>query len=315
MPSKGGVTIPPGFLGRWSQQELALVKIYLESIDPLAMELADWSLVVDYLVQRYMPLEALLEEAEWLVTKAHLMGRVQAQIGIIEAGAAAAIAEALPGSIAAVEHMFAYSDAEQAILAYGREACCDAVVGLTEAMRHRIRRVVLDHQKRKLAGEEVSDTSLEADLFDKFDALNRDWRRIAVTEAGEMANQGVVSHMEPGTHVRRLEMYHGACGFCRSLDQRVFRVTTADDPKKDGENDVWPGKTNMGRSSAPSKRVGNDLVPRAPDERLWPAAGVQHPHCRGRWVPMAEDPPGADPAFTAWLRKRLDATRPVSGDE
>ncbi|MFL5900962.1 MAG: hypothetical protein ACJ75S_07155 [Solirubrobacterales bacterium] len=309
VPSKASVPIPPGFLGRWTQQELALVKIYLESINPLAMELEDWSLVIDFLVQRYMPLELLLEEGEWLATKAQLMGRVQAHTGTLEAGAASAIAEALPGTVAGAQAMFAYSDAEAAILSFGKESCCDAIVSLTEDMRHRLRRVVLDHQRRKLAGEEVTDQSLESQLFDKFDSLNRDWRRIAVTEAGEMANQGVIAHMDPGTHVRRLEMYHGACAFCRSLDGRVFRVTTPDDAEKDGEHDVWPGKTNMGRSSAPNRRVGNDLVPRAPGERLWPAAGVQHPHCRGRWEPMAEDPPGADKDFTSWLRKQLEAGR------
>jgi hypothetical protein len=227
VPSKASVPIPPGFLGRWTQQELALVKIYLESIDPLAMELEDWSLVIDFLVQRYMPLELLLEEGEWLATKAQLMGRVQAHTGTMEAGAASAIAEALPGTVAGAQAMFAYSDAEAAILSFGKESCCDAIVSLTEDMRHRLRRVVLDHQRRKLAGEEVDDKTLESQLFDKFDSLNRDWRRIAVTEAGEMANQGVIAHMDPGTHVRRLEMYHGACAFCRSLDGRVFRVTTA----------------------------------------------------------------------------------------
>lgn len=308
-PTKKSLPIPPGFLGRWSTDELGLVRIFLESIDPLAMELEDWSMLVDYLVQRYMPADQLVEEAEWLATKSHLMGRVQAHLGVIDPGVAVAIAEALPGAIAGVEKMFAYSDAERAILSYGREAACEAVVSLSETARHRIKRVVLDHMKRRLAGEEVSESGLQTALFDKFDSLNRDWRRIAVTEAGEMANQGVVSHLQPGSYVRRLEMYYGACGFCRALDGRVFRVTTADDKAKDGEHDVWPGKTNIGRSSAPNKRVGNELVPRAPDERLWPAAGVQHPHCRGRWEPMAEDPPGADPKFTEWLRKRLEATR------
>lgn len=303
------VPVPPGFLGRWTDQELALVKIYLESIDPLAMELDDWSMLIDFLVQRYMPLDQLLEEAEWLATKSNMMGRVQAHVGTIEPGVAAAIADHLPGTLKGVEKQFAYSDAERAILAYGKETCCDAVTSVSENVRHRIKRVVLDHQQRKLAGEEVSDSELQSELFDKFDSLNRDWRRIAVTEAGEMANQGVIAHMEPGSHVRRLEMYHGACAFCRSLDGRVFRVTTADDPEKDGQHDVWPGKTNVGRSSAPSKRVGNELVPRSPDERLWPAAGVQHPHCRGRWEPMAEDPPGADKAFTSWLRQRLEESR------
>ncbi len=309
VPTAKATPVPPGFLGRWSAEELALVRIFLESINPAAMELDDWSMLIDYLVQRYMPLEQMLEEAEWLAAKAQLMGRVQAHLGVIEPEAAAAIAEKLPGTVAGTAKMFSYSDAEAAILAYGKEHACDAVTGVSETVRHQIKRIVLEHEKRRLTGEEVSDSELEAALFDKFGQLNRDWRRIAVTEAGEMANQGVIAYLEPGSHVRRIEVYVGSCGFCKALDGRVFRVTTPDDPDKDGEHDVWPGKTNVGRSGSPMKRVGNELVPRLPDERWWPAAGVQHPHCRGRWEPMAEEPPEADKAFTAWLRKRLEETR------
>ena len=305
VPSQEAVPVPPGFMGRWSQDELALVRIYLENLSPAAMGIDDWSLAIDYVVQRYLPPDVLNEEAEWLAVKAHLLGRAQAVLGDASAGAVSAIAEAMPSTVHEAGIMFKFSDAAEAILEYGKARACDAVVSISESTRHRLKRVILDHEQKKLAGAPVSASTLQSKLFDEFDALNRDWRRIAVTEAGEMANQGVVASLPRDSRVRRIEQYRGACPFCRKLDGRVFRVTTADDPERDGDKDVWPGKTNVGRSASPRKRVGGELIDREPHEKWWAAAGTQHPHCRGRWEPMQAAQPGDDPDFAAWLRKRM----------
>ncbi len=309
VPAKDPVALPPGFKGRWTTDELDLVRIYLENIPPGEMTIDDWSLVIDYMVQRYLPQDALNEEAEWLAVKSNLMGRVQAHMGIAEAAVADAVAEALPSTVLEAGVMFRFSDAAEAILSYGKARACDAVEAVSEATRHRLKRVILDHEQQKLAGAPVTTTTLQSKLLEEFGQLNRDWRRIAVTEAGEMANQGVIASLPKGSEVRRLEMYNGACPFCKKLDGRIFRVTTADDENKDGDRDVWPGKTNVGRSSSPRKRSGNELIERLPSERWWAAAGTQHPHCRGRWEPIQSTQPGDDPEFSAWLRKHLGQTR------
>jgi hypothetical protein len=51
------------------------------------------------------------------------------------------------------------------------------------------------------------------------------------------------------------------------------------------------------------------LVARTPAELYWPAAGVQHPHCRGRWLALPDEsvPPGVDPDFAQWLKKESAA--------
>lgn len=305
VPAVGAVPAPPGFMGRWSRDELDLVRIYLESIPPGQMSLDDWSMTIDYMVQRYLPADALNEEAEWLAVKSNLMGRVQSHLGDIDAGVAAALAEALPSTVAEAGVMFKFSDAAESILAYGKARACDSVQAISDSARHRIKRAVLDHEQQRLAGAQVSDSTLQSKLLEEFGTLNRDWRRVAVTEAGEMANQGVIASLPLGSDVRRMEMYRGACPFCRKLDGRIFRVTTASDPDKNGDRDVWPGKTNVGRSASPRKRVGDLLVEREGHERWWAAAGTQHPHCRGRWEPVQATRPGDDPDFAAWLRKRM----------
>ena len=44
------------------------------------------------------------------------------------------------------------------------------------------------------------------------------------------------------------------------------------------------GKSNLGRSASPRKRVGGALVERLPAERWWIPAGPVHPNCRGFWA-------------------------------
>lgn len=296
---------PAAAAGAWSEQQIGLVRVYLEALAPEAFRLDDWGLLIDYLAQRYMPASALADEAQMLVARAAMMGRVEAYLDDLPAGAAATLLAAAPATVASLTSSFAFSDAAAAILEYARLRAADAVVGASEALRIGLRRTVLEHQQRRLAGDpSATPGSLEQSLFDRFGKFNRDWRMIAVTEAGEVCNQGVIASLPPDSLVRRLEQYHGACPFCRKLDGRVFRVTTADDPDKNGAADVWPGKTNIGRSAAPRKRVGDELVPRLPEERWWAAAGTQHPHCRGRWEPLKRLKPGQDPAFERWMMQK-----------
>ena len=141
-------------------------------------------------------------------------------------------------------------------------------------------------------------------MFDRFGEMNRDWRRIAITEAGENANQGLIASLPEGARVRRVEQYANACPFCRKIDGRVMTVVPDSSPEKDGDTMVWPGKTNIGRSAAPRKKTPEGLVDRLPSEMWWIAAGTQHPHCRGRWVVVQQDPVGDDP-FDQWMAEAL----------
>ena len=135
--------------------------------------------------------------------------------------------------------------------------------------------------------------------------MNRDWRRIAVTEAGENANQGLIASLQPGARVRRMEQYRGACPYCRKINGTVLTVVDAANKDKDGVTQVWVGKNNIGRSGAPRKRVGAELIPRLAAELWWVPAGTVHPHCRGQWHVLEGAKPGDDPSFQAWLDKHL----------
>lgn len=297
---------PAGAMRRWSPGELKLVKLYLELLPPERWSMDDHMMMVDYLVQRYLPEDDLRTESEWLSTRATLMGRVQSNMEDLSLKQADAVLAALPSTVPEAIDRFPMTRAQRSVLDFARIRSGEHITRLSDDARHRIRGVIAQHvENQQLQLPPAPGHDLQTKLLDQFAALNRDWRRIAVTEAGEAHNQGYVSSMKPGTHLKRLEQYQGACPFCRKIDGVVVEVVSPDAADKDPDSQIWPGKTNVGRSAAPRKRVGDMLVQREPDEMWWIAAGVQHPHCRGRWLPTIEDREGDDKEFGDWLRATL----------
>jgi hypothetical protein len=292
----------------WTPDELALVRLYLESLPITEYRLPDWGLVIDYLLQRYMPPTELHADGEWLAVRSTLMGRVQANLSKqIDVAKADAIMRALPLTVQAVQQSFDFSGNARLnnTLEYARLRCCDNVAQVTEAARHRLKTVIYDYQEQTFTGESPPAHALQTQLFDAFSTFNRDWRRIAVTEAGENANQGLIASLAPGAKVQRWERYRGACAYCKKINGAILTVVDPTGKNKEGKTQVWVGKNNLNRSAAPRKRVGDKLVERTSSERWWIPAGTVHPNCRGIWHVMPDAKPGDDPKFAVWLATHL----------
>lgn len=298
--------LPYGAMQRWSSAELDLVRMYLENVPADQFALEDGMLLVDYLVQRYLPHDVLRTEAEWLATRATLMGRVQANMESLTLNQADVLLEKLPTTVAGAASTFHLVPTQQAMLAYAAEHTAENVQRVADDVRHRMRMLIMKRTQDRAFGV-LDPSQLQQDLLYQFGQLNRDWRRIAVTEAVENSNQGYIAMLDPGDKVRRQEHYTGACSFCRKINDMVFDVVDTDHPDKDGWTQVWVGKTNVGRSAAPRARVGGVMVERDPSEMWWPAAGAQHPFCRGFWTRELSAEHGDDPAFAEWLRVNLSA--------
>lgn len=299
---------PGGLMERWTQSELSLVRIYLEHLPPVEWTLEDHMLAIDHTVQRYMPADDMRTEAEWLATRSSLMGRVQANMDSVDADQADALLQAMPSSAGEAVAAFGGTLAQRATMAHASERCAENVRNLSSDTRHRMRSVIADHvTQRELGLPVVGGSSLETKLLDQFGTLNRDWRRIAVTEAGEAQTAGYVASLPAGVKVKRVEQYKNACAFCRKIDGRVMEVVDPAREDKDPETQIWSGKTNVGRSASPRKRVGMVLKEREPEEMWQVPVGLVHPHCRGRWIPTIQDRPGDDVDFGAWMRERLAA--------
>ena len=293
----------------WTPDELVLVRIYLENLPEGEYSLSDWGLLVDYLVNRYMPAAELASEAEWLAVRAALMGKVQASLdGKLTVQQADGLMGAMPLTIQSVQQTFDFGNNAlmNHVLDYGRLRCAEHVTQLTQNTRHRLKSVILNHQEQELLGSAGTKASLQTQLFDTFSILNRDWRRIAVTEAGDNANQGMIASLPPGTRVRRMERYRGACPYCKKIHGTIMTMIDSKSRNKDGNTQVWVGKNNMGRSGASRKRIGNELIERDSAERWWIPAGPVHPHCRGMWAVVNNPMPGSDHFFQAWLEQQLN---------
>lgn len=304
----GAQTVRPhvGQMERWGAHEIALVKLYLGALPVDVYTLEDWLLLVDWIVQRYLPADAAKTEAEWFAVRAALAGKIQSKVDARNEEVINPLLAALPNTVAAADEAFKLAPVQRAALEYGYAHCAENITALTDSLRHKLRGAIMDYTQAQMMGDESARASLDSRLLDEFATMNRDWRRIALTEAGEIANQGFIASMKPGSKVKRVEFYRGACGYCRSIDGLVMTVVDPAARYKDGQTQIWPGKTNLGRSVAPRKRVGDVLVPREAHEMFWPAAGVQHPNCRGFWEPVEDaGEPGDDPAFASWLDNLL----------
>lgn len=311
---KPGAAAPvnrPGMMERWDEAELSLVKIYLEALPPGQWTLDDHAMAVEYVVQRYLPQDELRTEAEWLATKSGLMGKVQANMAKqATVSQADAILAALPSTLSEAYAAFPSINAvHRRVLEFGLARCAENVRAITDSVRHRLRHTIMNHLEEQMTlAPGVASSSLQTKLFDEFSTLNRDWRRIAVTEAGEAQTQGYIASLPLGTKVERVEQYANACKFCKKIHGRVAEIVSPNAPDKNPETQIWVGKNNIGRSASPRKRVGNVLVPRTEEEMWQLPAGLAHPHCRGRWVPTMQDAPGDDPDFGAWLRTTLGSS-------
>lgn len=299
---------PPGAILRWDAGEMALARVYLENLPVSMWSLDDHMMAIDLVVQTYLPADVMQSEAEWLAVRSNLMGKVQANLEAEPTPKKAdALLAGMPLNVAQAVAQFPLQAAQERQLQFAKTRAVENVRALSESVRHKMRVLVAQDIEERAAGNLPAGTSsLETKLFDAFGDLNRDWRRIAITEAGEAQLQGLVANSKPGTKLRRIEQYRNACAFCRSIHDKVVTVVDANAPKKDPDTEVWAGKNNIGRSASPQKRVGNKLINRQPDEMWHLPAGLAHPNCRGRWI--VESTPGedkGDPDFAKWLDENL----------
>jgi len=266
---------------RWDAAELRRVKARLERRKPADYTLDDWLLLVDWIVQKHLPADVIRTEAEYLAVRAAMAGKLQAAMNEPLPGPELErMLGLLPTSMALLRQGVPVSSMERLAVEFAAARAGELITDIGDRARHSIKQLILEHEQgRAMGSPDATLWKLQQSMLDNFATLNRDWRRIAITETARDANEGFIAALPPGSKVRRVEAYPTACPFCRSIHGKEFAVVSPDAPEKDGARQVWVGKTNIGRSASPRKREGDALVERTPDELWWPAAGTQHPHC------------------------------------
>ncbi len=305
---------------RWDAEAFAATRTYLEGKLPASYSLDDWMMLVDFLIQRYLPEGVIQSEAEYLTVRAALAGKVAANMEAQAELRAKLTPKLIPALVKMLPTRFAHiaervlTPMETAVLRCAHSRAAVNISAVADRTRSRMKGVILEHVQAMVLGQKEGTTEyLRTRLFDEFGVLNRDMRRIAISEAGECQSQGFIAAQPAGQKLKRMEAYNGACPWCRDINGAVVAVVDPAEPNKDGMTEIWLGKTNIGRSVAPRKRIGGELVPREPHEMWWIAAGIQHPHCRGSWTPVSDRPANVSPEFDRWLKSKLQTASKTQG--
>lgn len=296
-------------LERMTAEQLAAARRRLEQKSADSFTHDDWMRLIDWIIQRYLPDDVVMTESEYLAVRSYFAGKLQAATEgrPLSDDQKARLMAAAPSAMADISVFGKPSGLEAAVLQFANARAVELVTDIGERVRHRMKSLIIAHEENTAIGSpDASISRLQQQFLDEFAVLNRDWRRIAITETARNANEGFLAALPAGSKVRRVEAYATACPFCKKLHGMEFTVVSPAKEHKNGWAEVWVGKTNVGRSSSPRKREGDELVERAEDEMWWPAAGTQHPNCRGTWVRISEVPPGVDPKFKAWLDNELE---------
>ncbi len=133
--------------------------------------------------------------------------------------------------------------------------------------------------------------------------LNRNWKRVAITETNKLFNDGYISQIADGDYVIGISM-PDACGHCLTdINHKIYEVTSTPPPdytdldgeergkaENDWEMKVWAGKNNVGRTASRRSRIdkrgGNNaenLREKHHHEKSMPSCPY-HPFCRCRFL-------------------------------
>lgn len=148
-------------------------------------------------------------------------------------------------------------------LEYLAANAAEHITNLEALTRHQIKQAI-----NQAAQSGTSPTDLAQDLLMRFQRLNRDWRRVALTETAQARNDGYLSIIPDGEQIE-WSATHDACPICRHHHARTY-ITGHGDPR----THVWPGKPPTPPGTTP---------------RDWPRIPI-HPHCRCRWVRTLKPP-------------------------
>jgi hypothetical protein len=218
-----------------------------------------WEAVIGRLADSITPPGNRQAAAEALAIRSHLLAR--------------AVESAQKGPLPAWGSVWdGASPYEQAALAWTRQRGLEYAQHLTEDARHALVASMIDS---RMASE--SPKGLERRLLDGFGQLNRDWRRIALTESAMAVQNAILGSVDPAEGwVAVWTAAPNACPYCLAQHHRKFRVVAPNDPKRNGDTDLWVGKSNIGRSAHKySTKLGRF---REKPEMWWPCVPC-HPNC------------------------------------
>lgn len=182
------------------------------------------------------------------------------------------------GKVENIKDVLPFSRIQRNMLRFAQMSAAENIAQMSDRTKHTLRLMLT---RSKLQG--TSSKELAEQMRLTFKGLDRDWRRIVVTESASIATNGYIMSQGEGQQIIGQSAVD-ACPWCKSMIHgKIFTVThTAPQSatKKEWDSHIWPGKNNVLRSRHAKKMGGKK---RGPSE-LWKPTVPMHPHCRCRWV-------------------------------
>ncbi|MDQ7818646.1 MAG: hypothetical protein RDU14_16595 [Melioribacteraceae bacterium] len=264
-------------------------------------EVADLEKVDAFIKSYFLP---VIEESKVWLLRAYIIGRFLAKSDITAQVFNIESVVKLPKFVqdAAKKYGLSIEEAKalQSAVNEGASLMSNTAASTIQTVRNAIYESTKKHGGAKDLLKELREL-----IVDDIGELNRDWKRVAISETNAIFNNGYLALMKPGEYVVGISMPDACDGCLELINGKVYQVrATAPedystlDPRSAKyielaeiwENEVWVGKNNYGRSNSRQKRidpnVGNkkdNLREKHHHEHSMPAC-PQHPNCRCRWI-------------------------------
>lgn len=236
-----------------------LADLFRSDLEPERL-MQGWQTVIDRLVGALLPGDTREQAAQALALRAGLLHR---------AGQRVASPATFPSWGQALRT--APRSASQA-MQWTKVRAAEHMTNLEAGARHALLSALVESRE---AGDGLG--KLQQRLFDGFSGLNRDWRRVALTETAMAVTNGALASVDPSEGwVAEWKAAANACPFCKRMGGARLRVVAPDAARKDGDTQIWVGKSNVGRSAHRYSRKEGRFRDR--HELWWPACPA-HPNC------------------------------------
>lgn len=288
---------------------------------------------IDNFVKEFFAIR--IEESKVWLVRAYITGRLLVHSDLMQTPFAISSVNRLPKFIEDAAKKYGLTLEEAVALQQAVEQGASLMSNTTINTIQNVRQALVENGNKGIQSfyDKIRDL-----VQDEVGELNRDWQRVAITEANSSFNNGYLSLLSEGDYVVGIAM-PDACDHCLSdIHGRVYKVRKEPAPDYStmtGENywkwaevwetEVWAGKNNFGRSSSMRKRLnprgGNNaenLRDKQHHEFTMPAIPY-HPHCRCRWIKINPeyqyvDKDGmirlrveSEDAWEAWYNENIEA--------
>ncbi len=203
----------------------------------------------------------------------------------------------LPKTLQEAIKLLKLNPSEVNAIRYAFQYAAMNITSISARAQNKIQNMVVEAIQNRMSPKHLANKMFSELAVNDNSVLNRDWERIAITETNRAANDGYLASQVPGSYVIG-DSHDDACQYCNHMiNMRIYKVS--DDPPADyshldptskkyqelakrWETEVWPGKSNVGRSLSARKQSGGHLVNREHHEKGMPTLPL-HPYCRCRY--------------------------------